>query len=135
VGSGGVLLMAKKYLQIDGDGVAYAFCEPHSALIGANLIEVSDSASLGKKWDGAKFIDAPKRYKVWSAVAFATICGQAIYDAIVDGSAKDLRYYKYLLDKADVVDPNIPQYFAMIQALKVRGIMSQAIYDQVMVLE
>ena len=80
-------------------------------------------------------MEAPKKYKVLSALAFATICGQGVFDSIVDGNAKDLRFYKYLLDKADFVDPNIPQYFSMIQTLKTRNIMSQAIYDQIMVLE
>lgn len=90
---------------------------------------------LGKKWDGSKFVDAPKRYKVWSKTAFVTICGQSVFDAIMDGNDKELRYYKYILDGSDVVDLNIPAYFGMVQSLNTKKInnvkiLSDAIFQQ-----
>lgn len=124
--------MAKVYGYLNAQNVVEVTIKSEVAPVGYVECEEGD---FGKKWDGTKFIDAPKKYKVWSAVAFVTICGQAVYDAIMDGNQKDLRYFKYILDKADVVDLNIPQYFGMVQLLKTRGIMSQAIFDQLTVQE
>lgn len=132
--------MHKKYLQIDSNGFAFAFTESGIVLVGADLIEVQDASDLGKKWDGEKFIDVPKRYKVWSKTAFVTVCGQVVFDAIVDGTSKELRYFKYILDSSDIVDLNIPQYFAMVKLLndtKVNNvpIMSNAIFTALTVME
>lgn len=122
-----------KYLQIDSNGIAFAFTESHGELLGADLIPVADNSNMGKKWDGKVWVEAPKKYKVWSKTAFVTICGQAVFDVIVDGTSKELRYFKYILDSSDVVDLNIPQYFAMVKLLndtKINGvpIMSNAIF-------
>lgn len=122
----------RNLLELNDDGIAFAVLNTAGSPVG-NFVE-GGASDLGKKWDGAKFIDAPKKYKVWSKTAFVTICGQAVFDAIVDGSSKQLRYFKYILDSAEIVDINIPQYFAMVKLLndtKIEGvpIMSDAIFQ------
>jgi hypothetical protein len=122
-----------KYLKIDRMGVASSSTESSVEMVSPDLIRVQDFSNLGRLWDGQKFVDAPKRYKVWSKTAFVTICGQAVFDAIVDGQSKELRYFKYILDSSVIVDLNIPEYFAMVKLLndtKVNGvpIMSNAIF-------
>jgi hypothetical protein len=125
----------KKYIELGVDGVAFSMLETAVEPVG-NFIE-GDESNLGKKWDGKKFVDVviPKKYKVWSKTAFVTICGRADFDAIVDGADKDLRYFKYILDSADIVDMNVPQYFGMVKLLNDKKIMSDAIFAALTVQE
>jgi hypothetical protein len=116
----------KNLLELDAGGIAFATLSTEGNPVG-NFV-VGGSSELGRKWDGAKFIDAPKKYKVWTKTAFVTICGQAVFDAIVDGNSKPLRYFKYILDSATVVDLNIKQYFDMVKQLNDVGIMSNEIF-------
>lgn len=125
----------KKYAQFDASNIIFSVVESASPVIGADVIEVDDYSCLGKKWDGLKFVDAPKRYKIWSKTAFVTICGRAVFDAIVDGVDKDLRYFKYILDSADIVDLNVPQYFGMVKLLNDKKIMSDPIFTALTVQE
>lgn len=125
--------MLKNYLELNAAGVAFALLSTEREPVG-NFVE-GDISNLGKKWDGSKFIDEPKKYKVWSKTAFVTICGQSVFDAIVEGNSKPLRYFKYILDSADVVDLNIPQYFAMVKQLNDVKIMSNETFAALTVQE
>ena len=130
-----------KYAQIDlSTGNVTAYTETHSPISGANIVAAASAeACIGKRWEGFSFVDIvrPLRYKVWSKTAFVTVCGQAVYDAIVDGNSKPLRYFKYILDSSDFVDLNNTNYFAMVAALNNTNpkIMSDAIFAALTVQE
>lgn len=133
-----------KFIQLDDKNNAVGFIETHGDLLRTEVLKGEgedveyiyhadfvrgDESDLGKKWDGTQFVAPPKKYKVWSKTAFVTVCGRAVFDAIVDGVDKDLRYFKYILDSADIVDLNIVQYFGMVKLLNDRKIMSDAIFS------
>jgi hypothetical protein len=117
------------YLQLNDDGVAVCYTQAHSEIDSPTMIRVDDNSNLGKKWDGEKFSDLPARYKVWSKTEFVTLCGRAVFDAVVDGTDKDLRYFKYVLDSSAIVDLNVPAYFGMVKRLNDIGVMSDEIFD------
>lgn len=121
--------MSKLYAQFDMvTGVIYSVVQSSSAPVGPNVVEVQVSDCLGKKWDGGKIVAAPvvPIYKVWSKPAFVLSIGRAAFDSIVDGGDKDLRFAKYVLDSAGSVDLNVPEYAAMVEMLKTKGVITAA---------
>lgn len=123
----------KVWIELDENNFAKACLWTDKEMSG-NFVE-GDESKLGKKWDGKKFVEPPKRYKIWSAVAFVTVCGKDVFKKIVGSADEDLQFFKYVLDKADIVDLNIPEYFNMVKAIKDRGILPQATFDILTALE
>lgn len=121
-------MQLRKYAQFGEDKIVYSITDSTVPIVGANIVEVGDDSCMGKKWDGAKFIavPAPVRYKIWSKPDFILTVGKAAFDIITDGADKDLRFAKYVLDSADSVDMNNPQYVALVDMLRAKNIIDAA---------
>lgn len=118
--------MPELFAQFGSDGVVFNVSDKKPGI--ENVIECGGYDVLGKKWDGEKFVSvpAPVRYKIWSKPDFILTLGQSVYDSIVDSEDKGLRFAKYVLDSADSVDMNNPQYVALVDMLKVKNLIDAA---------
>lgn len=120
--------MPKYFAEFGLDGIVFSVVQSDVAPVSPNVKECAGNQDLGKKWDGDKFIAVakPVRFKVWSKPQFILTIGQASFNSIVDGADKDLRFAKYVLDSADAVDMNVPEYVALVDLLRAKNIISVA---------
>lgn len=120
--------MPKFYAESGVDGVVFSVVQSDVKPDSPNVRECAGFHVLGQKWDGAKYVAvvAAPVYKVWSKPQFILSIGQAAFNSIIDGTDKDLRFAKYVLDSADSVDMNIPDYVAMVELLKTKGLITAA---------
>lgn len=129
--------MLKYFAEFGLDGIVFSIVQSEVAPVSPNVRECAGYQDLGKKWDGAKFVAVakPARYKVWSKPQFILTIGKTAFDSIVDGADKDLRFAKYVLDSADSVDMNVPEYVALVDLLRAKNIITAAQLTALKVLE
>jgi hypothetical protein len=120
--------MSKFFAQFANDGFVFSVVESEKKPEGADIVECSGFDDLGKKWDGKNFIILPpvKRFKIWSKPEFVLALGRSVFDAITDGTDKDLRFAKYVLDSASAVDMNDPRYVALVDMLRAKNLIDAA---------
>ena len=120
--------MRNFFAEFGADGVVFSVLQSDVAPVSQNVKECAGVHVLGQKWDGAKFVVvAPVlRPKVWSKPQFILLVGKTAFDAIIDGSDKDLRFAKYVLDSADAVDMNVAEYVALVELLRTKNLITAA---------
>ncbi|MEN0037461.1 MAG: hypothetical protein AAGC78_10340 [Cellvibrio sp.] len=120
--------MNKFYAQFGADGVVFSVLESGNKPDSPNVKECEGRHVLGQKWDGAKFVVLPAvtQYKIWSKPQFILSIGKTAFDAIIDGADKDLRFAKYVLDSADAVDMNVPDYVSLVDLLRTKNLITAA---------
>lgn len=129
--------MPKYFAQWGADLIVFAVTESEGVIAGANVAECAGYQVIGQKREGNKFVVVAKtaRYKVWSKPQFILTIGKTAFDSIVDGADKELRFAKYVLDSADSVDMNFPEYVALVDLLRAKNIITAAQLTALKVLE
>ncbi len=129
--------MPRYFAESGPDGIVFSVIQGDVKPDSPNVRECAGFHILGNKWDGSKFVAvavAP-RYKVWSKPQFILQLGKTTFDAIIDGTDKDLRFAKYVLDSADAVDMNVAEYVSLVDLLRAKNIITAAQLTALKVLE
>lgn len=128
--------MSKFFAQIDQNNIIFAVSDSKPY---GDSIECEGFDDIGKKYNATtkqfETLAKPVRYKIWSRNDFILSLGQAVFDAIVDGNDKAMRFAKYLLDGSPVVDINDPRYMALVDLLLAKKLITAKKMAEIKVLE
>jgi hypothetical protein len=72
---------------------------------------------------------------VWDKPQFIFMLGMTVLSQINSGASEELAFYKYILENSPHVDLNIAEFRAMVEALKVAGLIDQEKLDALLVQE
>lgn len=129
--------MSRFWAEYDAGGNVFSVVQSDKKPESVNVRECAGYDDLGKKWDGEKFVEQAKelRYQIFEKPRFIYALGLDVFNAINASANDELIFYKYILDNSPHVDMNIPEFRAMVEQLKVVGLIDQQKLDFFLVQE